>query len=252
MPVEINLLPKKEPKNMALLFWGGLLAAAFIIFLTVFFFMLHHAKQDLGAINEKIHQVEAMQAREQAKQKNDTDTQDLRKLASAVKWAKDYPVKAVPILDQLTKLLPKYGYITDFSCTETSADVTVQFESGDEVAYYLKRLNDSKYFSGAVLNNIKTDKKDTDIASSALTAASTSGSESTSGSGNSGSNAKTDTKNTDTSNTKAASGTNANAAGDTGSTAADTSSDLPVYLASYTVQLNKSALNAAAKKEEKQ
>ncbi|WMM91266.1 PilN domain-containing protein, partial [Heyndrickxia coagulans] len=155
MLVEINLLPKKEPKNIALLFWGGILAGAAAIFVIIFFIALHQTKQDLAAVNQQIKQTEALQAAEQAAQKSNADIQDFKKLSSAVKWASDTPVKTVPVLDKLTKLLPEYGYITDFSCSSTGANVTVQFDASDEAVYFLKRLNDSPYFSGAVLNSIK-------------------------------------------------------------------------------------------------
>ncbi|UJZ86493.1 PilN domain-containing protein [Heyndrickxia coagulans] len=180
MLVEINLLPKKEPKNIALLFWAGILAGASAIFLIVFFIALHQTKQDLAAVNQQIKQTEALQAAEQAAQKSNADIQDFKKLSSAVKWASDTPVKTVPVLDKLTKLLPQYGYITDFSCGSTGANVTVQFDSPDEAVYFLKRLNDSQYFSGAVLDSIKMNTE-TAVASSSGTSGAAAGSSSGTG-----------------------------------------------------------------------
>ncbi|MBF8419423.1 PilN domain-containing protein [Heyndrickxia coagulans] len=291
MLVEINLLPKKEPKNIALLFWAGILAGASAIFLIVFFIALHQTKQDLAAVNQQIKQTEALQAAEQAAQKSNADIQDFKKLSSAVKWASDTPVKTVPVLDKLTKLLPQYGYITDFSCGSTGANVTVQFDSPDEAVYFLKRLNDSQYFSGAVLDSIKMNTE-TAVASSSGTSGAAAGSSSgtgtsstsagsSSGSGtsktassaSSGSDASKTAGGSSSGMPKTGSSSSSAASKTAGETKGGGSSSAPaaaggtagpdnaatgeaegvtVYEATYTMQLNQAALNAAGKKEEQQ
>ncbi|MDL5041187.1 PilN domain-containing protein [Heyndrickxia coagulans] len=260
MLVEINLLPKKEPKNIALLFWAGILAGASAIFLIVFFIALHQTKQDLAAVNQQIKQTEALQAAEQAAQKSNADIQDFKKLSSAVKWASDTPVKTVPVLDKLTKLLPQYGYITDFSCGSTGANVTVQFDSPDEAVYFLKRLNDCQYFSGAVLDSIKMNTETAGASSSGTSGAATgsaagtgttSGTSKTASSTSSGSDAsKTtgETKGGGSSSAPAAAGGTAGA----DNVATGEAEGVTVYEATYTMQLNQAALNAAGKREEQQ
>lgn len=282
MLVEINLLPKKEPKNIALLFWAGILAGASAIFLIVFFIALHQTKQDLAAVNQQIKQTEALQAAEQAAQKSNADIQDFKKLSSAVKWASDTPVKTVPVLDKLTKLLPQYGYITDFSCGSTGANVTVQFDSPDEAVYFLKRLNDCQYFSGAVLDSIKMNTETAGASSSGTSGAATgsaagtgttSGTSKTASSTSSGSDASktagessSGTSKTGSSSSSAASKTAGEAKGGGSSSApaaaggtagADNvatgeAEGVTVYEATYTIQLNQAALNAAGKREEQQ
>lgn len=282
MLVEINLLPKKEPKNIALLFWAGILAGASAIFLIVFFIALHQTKQDLAAVNQQIKQTEALQAAEQAAQKSNADTQDLKKLSTAVKWAGNTPVKTVPVLDKLTKLLPEYGYITDFSCGSTGANVTVQFDSPDEAVYFLKRLNDSQYFSGAVLDSIKMNTETAGASSSGTSGAATgsaagtgttSGTSKTASSTSSGSDASktagessSGTSKTGSSSSSAASktagetkggGSSSAPAAAGGTAGADTAATgeaegVTVYEATYTMQLNQAALNAAGKREEQQ
>lgn len=237
MLVEINLLPKKEPKNIALLFWAGILAGASAIFLIVFFIALHQTKQDLAAVNQQIKQTEALQAAEQAAQKSNADIQDFKKLSSAVKWASDTPVKTVPVLDKLTKLLPQYGYITDFSCGSTGANVTVQFDSFDEAVYFLKRLNDSQYFSGAVLDSIKMNTE-------------TAG-ESSSGTSKTGSSSSFAVSRT-TGETKGAAPAAAGGTAGADNVATGEAEGVTVYEATYTIQLNQAALNAAGKREEQQ
>mgnify|MGYP001025551125 CR=1 FL=1 len=282
MLVEINLLPKKEPKNIALLFWAGILAGASAIFLIVFFIALHQTKQDLAAVNQQIKQTEALQAAEQAAQKSNADIQDFKKLSSAVKWASDTPVKTVPVLDKLTKLLPQYGYITDFSCGSTGANVTVQFDSPDEAVYFLKRLNDSPYFSGAVLNSIKMNTETAGASSSGTSGAATgsaagtgttSGTSKTASSTSSGSDASKTAGGSSSGMPKTGSSSSSAASKTAGETKGGGSSSAPaaaggtagadnaatgeaegvtVYEATYTMQLNQAALNAAGKKEEQQ
>ncbi|KGT39866.1 fimbrial protein [Heyndrickxia coagulans P38] len=281
MLVEINLLPKKEPKNIALLFWAGILAGASAIFLIVFFIALHQTKQDLAAVNQQIKQTEALQAAEQAAQKSNADIQDFKKLSSAVKWASDTPVKTVPVLDKLTKLLPQYGYITDFSCGSTGANVTVQFDSPDEAVYFLKRLNDSQYFSGAVLDSIKMNTETAGASSSGTSGAATgsaagtgttSGTSKTASSTSSGSDASKTAGGSSSGMPKTGSSSTAGAsktAGDNGgggstsspaaggtagpdNAATGEAEGVTVYEATYTIQLNQAALNAAGKREEQQ
>lgn len=298
MLVEINLLPKKEPKNIALLFWAGILAGASAIFLIVFFIALHQTKQDLAAVNQQIKQTEALQAAEQAAQKSNADIQDLKKLSTAVKWAGNTPVKTVPVLDKLTKLLPEYGYITDFSCGSTGANVTVQFDSPDEAVYFLKRLNDSQYFSGAVLNSIKMNTE-TAVASSSGTSGAAAGSSSeTDVSGASSGSASKAAISTSSGTVASKTASSTSSGSDASKTAGGSSSGMPktgssstagasktagdnggggstsspaaggtagpdnaatgeaegvtVYEATYTIQLNQAALNAAGKREEQQ
>ncbi|MED4934369.1 PilN domain-containing protein [Heyndrickxia coagulans] len=282
MLVEINLLPKKEPKNIALLFWAGILAGASAIFLIVFFIALHQTKQDLAAVNQQIKQTEALQAAEQAAQKSNADIQDFKKLSSAVKWASNTPVKTVPVLDKLTKLLPQYGYITDFSCGSTGANVTVQFDSPDEAVYFLKRLNDSQYFSGAVLDSIKMNTETAGASSSGTSGAATgsaagtgtiSGTSKTASSTSSGSDASKTAGESSSGTSKTGSSSSSAASKTTGETKGGGSSSAPaaaggtagadnvatgeaegvtVYEATYTIQLNQAALNAAGKREEQQ
>ncbi|KYC91888.1 PilN domain-containing protein [Heyndrickxia coagulans] len=281
MLVEINLLPKKEPKNIALLFWGGILAGAAAIFVIVFFIALHQTKQDLAAVNQQIKQTEALQAAEQAAQKSNADIQDFKKLSSAVKWASDTPVKTVPVLDKLTKLLPQYGYITDFSCGSTGANVTVQFDSPDEAVYFLKRLNDSQYFSGAVLDSIKMNTETAGASSSGTSGAATgsaagtgttSGTSKTASSTSSGSDASKTAGESSSGTSKTGSSSTAGVsktAGDNGgggstsfpaaggtagpdNAATGEAEGVTVYEATYTMQLNQAALNAAGKREEQQ
>ncbi|MEK5339936.1 PilN domain-containing protein [Weizmannia sp. FSL W8-1119] len=278
MLVEINLLPKKEPKNIALLFWAGILAGASAIFLIVFFIALHQTKQDLAAVNQQIKQTEALQAAEQAAQKSNADIQDFKKLSSAVKWASDTQVKTVPVLDKLTKLLPQYGYITDFSCGSTGANVTVQFDSSDEAVYFLKRLNDSQYFSGAVLDNIKMNTETAGASSSGTSGAATgsaagtgttSGTSKTASSTSSGSDASKTTGESSSGTSKTGSSSSFAVSRTTGETkgaapaaaggtagadnvATGEAEGVTVYEATYTIQLNQAALNAAGKREEQQ
>ncbi|MBE6184139.1 MAG: PilN domain-containing protein [Bacillus sp. (in: Bacteria)] len=268
MLVEINLLPKKEPKNIALLFWGGIIFVVIIVFVMFFFFTLQDSKQQLTHIDQKIKHVQALQATEQAKKNSDNTYQDSQKLQSVVDWANQYPIKTVPILQKLTNLLPKYGYMQSFSYTDNAVSVVVQFDTNEETAYYLKRLVDSKYFNNVTLVSVKTasiqvgnDQTTTNNANTANQANAEDSSNTTSDSEMSkqADEAKqTDTTNqtstennedvTDTSGTVSASKTADTT--DSGDESGD-SSDLLRYTATYTLQLNQSTLKELSKEEKK-
>ncbi|MGG1689588.1 PilN domain-containing protein [Heyndrickxia ginsengihumi] len=267
MLVEINLLPKKEPKNIALLFWGGIIFAVIIVFVMFFFFTLQDFKQQLNHIDQKIKHVQALQATEQAKKNSDNTYQDFQKLQSVVDWANQYPIKTVPILQKLTRLLPKYGYIQAFSYTDHAVSVVVQFDTNEETAYYLKRLVDSKYFNNVTLVSVKTasiqvgNDQTTSNASAANQANAEDSSNTTSDSEiskQSDEAKQTDTTNqtstennedvTDTSGTVSASKTADTT--DSGDESGD-SSDLLRYTATYTLQLNQSSLKELSKEEKK-
>ena len=98
-----------------------------------------------------------MIASEQQKQVTAEATDSLTKLDNTVKWAKAYPLKTIPVLQELTSLLPERGFIKTFTYEETGKIVlTVQFEQSREAAYYLSSILDSNWISDAKLNSLQS------------------------------------------------------------------------------------------------
>ena len=160
MLVEINLLPKKEPKNYALL---AIALAALVLFLVAGIYILWQGmslQNQLNVIETQISTTKKMTEIEQAKLGNNQSENSIAELASAVEWAKDEPLKSVPIINHVTALLPERGFIQTISYTETgTVTLTVQFDTNRDAAYYLKTLLDSEWISEAKLASLTTDEK---------------------------------------------------------------------------------------------
>jgi type IV pilus assembly protein PilN len=155
MIVEINLLPKKEPKNVAV--WVSVAVfALFVIAAAIIFYLLAaRADEQINALTGEIKQIRAMQAIEQQKQKDAQSAQEIKELHEAVQWSKKYPLKMVPLLRNMTKLLPERGFVMNFSYADNgTVTVAVQFDTSEQAAYYLKRLEDAKFVKDVQLKSV--------------------------------------------------------------------------------------------------
>ena len=157
MLVEINLLPKKEPKNYALL---AILLAALVLFLVagIFIFWQGMSMQNqVNVLENQLATTKKMTEIEQAKLGSNQGKNSVAELIAAVTWAKDEPIKAGPIIKSVTALLPDRGFIQSISYAETGAvTLTVQFDTNRDAAYYLKTLLDSEAISEAKLISLTT------------------------------------------------------------------------------------------------
>jgi type IV pilus assembly protein PilN len=160
MLVEINLLPKKEPKNAALLFIL-LIAVVFAgLGSAVFYFYMQKAEQEIESLTKQIEQVKSLRITEEQKLANTQSLVAVQDLENAVNWAKDYPIKTVFLLKQLSNLLPERGFIMNFSYEEAGTiHLTVQFDTSREAAYYLKSLSDAEFVAEAHLASLTVEDK---------------------------------------------------------------------------------------------
>ncbi|WP_110111495.1 hypothetical protein [Bacillus sp. CGMCC 1.16541] len=141
MLAEINLLPRKEPKSPAFLI---LMIGLLLLFISISSFLgwKYMSLQEEKQVTETaISDVKVEQATLQAKVVQSTDTEAVQQLQTAIEWVNRYPVKTVPIVDTLTKSLPKRGFIREFAYTsELVVQVAIQFDESREAAYFLSRL----------------------------------------------------------------------------------------------------------------
>lgn len=155
MLVEINLLPQKEEKRKSLLVL--VIIAVFILLLGGFFvYWLNSSyEKKLANLEQQITTTEQLALNEQQKIVSYESSNSLVELENTVEWAKEYPLKTVPVLNKLTALLPERGFIQTFSYTELGiVNLTVQFESSREAAFYLNSLIESEWVLEARLNNL--------------------------------------------------------------------------------------------------
>lgn len=155
MLVEINLLPQKEAKNKSLL----LLAIIAVILLLsggFFLFWLNYTtEKQLTFLEQQISTAEQLITIEQDKLIVYDSSNSAVELERTVEWAKDYPLKTVPLLQKLTALLPERGFVQAFSYDEQGlVDVTIQFESNREAAFYLNTLLEADWVDEANLTRL--------------------------------------------------------------------------------------------------
>lgn len=155
MLVEINLLPQKEEKNKSLL----LLVVISVIILLIGGFFAYWVNRSnnikLTTLDQQIAANEELVAYEQEKSKSGESSNSYTELENTVKWAQEYPIKAVPVLQKLTALLPERGFIQTFNYVENGIiHVSIQFESSREAAYYLNSLQESNWVSDSKLLSV--------------------------------------------------------------------------------------------------
>jgi type IV pilus assembly protein PilN len=98
-----------------------------------------------------------LEVAEQQKLANVQSLQEVQELEKTVKWAEQYPMKTVLLLRKMTKLLPERGFVMSFSYAEDgTVSVTVQFDTSEEAAYYLKSLSDADFVTEVQLKSLTT------------------------------------------------------------------------------------------------
>jgi type IV pilus assembly protein PilN len=155
MFVDINLLPKKEPRNVVFLISAAIMLVVVIAGAFVFYVSMQKAEVKIQSLTQELKQTRALQAVEQQKLKNVQSQQEVQELEKTVKWAEQYPMKTVLLLRNMTKLLPERGFIMNFSYAEDgTVNVAVQFDTSEEAAYYLKLLSDADFVTDVQLKSI--------------------------------------------------------------------------------------------------
>jgi type IV pilus assembly protein PilN len=163
MLVEINLLPKKETRNFSLVVAIGAILLLFIIGGIYILLSGQSLNNKISSFTQQIQTTEQLIAIEQQKLTDFQSSNSLQELEKAVVWSEDYPIKSVNVLRELTALLPERGFIQNYSYNETGdIQLSVQFDTNREAAYFLKSLLESVWISDAKLNSISTVNLQTD------------------------------------------------------------------------------------------
>lgn len=164
MLVDINLLPKKAPRKAGL--------PVFIIFFLVLtaigiglFYWQYTAKQDsLASLQSQTLRMEetiAVQSQKIATFESSNSAAELEKI---VEWARDYPIETVPVLQHLISFLPERGFFQNFAYNDDgSIDLSIQFDSSREAAFYLTKLTESEWINEAKLTGITTSAEIIDL-----------------------------------------------------------------------------------------
>lgn len=152
MLVEINLLPEKETRSKSLFVLLIMIAAIVLISAVTIYCMNRSYTAELVTMNEQIVDNEELIAYEQKKSTTYESSNSYEQLENAVKWAGEYPLKAVPLLQKLTIILPERGFIQTLNYVETGKiELGVQFDDSSEAAFYLNTLQEAEWVNEAKL-----------------------------------------------------------------------------------------------------
>lgn len=155
MLIDVNLLPKKEPKNVMLFVGLAFVLAAVLAAGITFYVSAERSEADIVALTKELKETRARVAEEQQKLENVQTAQDVNELKQTVEWAKQYPLKTVLLLRNMATLLPERGFIIGFAYKENgTVKVIVQFDTSEEAAYYLRQLSDAPFASDVRLQSV--------------------------------------------------------------------------------------------------
>ncbi|MBU8879563.1 fimbrial assembly protein [Bacillus sp. FJAT-29790] len=156
MLADINLLPQKERKSKTAYMIIGIIILLIILISLFFFLFIKDKNQQLLNIENQIMQTNVILEAERKKQASFESSNSVNELEIAVKWAQDQPFNMVYVLQELTKLLPKRGFVAEFEIDEENKIVQiVQFDTKSEAAYYLNSLLTLDWIEEAVINEAK-------------------------------------------------------------------------------------------------
>jgi Tfp pilus assembly protein PilN len=175
MLVEINLLPQKEPKKYSFIIMLAGLLVLFILIGGYYFWKTQTINDEMTSLDHQIAMTKKIAEKEQQNSETAASSNSVNQLKSAIEWASDYPLQTVPVMQQLTSLLPERGFIQSFAYTEAgTVTLTVQFDSAREAAYFLDSLHESKWIEDASLNSLSTTQSESETTAASTTAASNS------------------------------------------------------------------------------
>lgn len=157
MLIEINLLPKKQPKHYLFAILLGVVLVVLIGASVYLFGMFNRDKQHVAHLERQIQSAQQLAIIEQQKQDSNEKADSFVQLQKLVDWSEKYPIKTVPLLKVLVSLLPERGFFMEFSyVSEGDVQLTVQFDSASQSAQYLDDLVHSKWIHDAKLSSLST------------------------------------------------------------------------------------------------
>jgi type IV pilus assembly protein PilN len=170
MLVDINLLPQKEKRSKAAYISLAAAGLAAVILSVSLYVYLGSQKEEIEQVETQIAQTNEIMEAQRVKLADYESSNSVGELENAISWAKEQPFSMVYILNEVTKLLPERGYITEFEKDEDNKiKQIVQFDTKSQAAYYLNSLLTLEWLDEAILTEAKTTDvlKDDDETSSA-------------------------------------------------------------------------------------
>ncbi|MED4453331.1 PilN domain-containing protein [Metabacillus fastidiosus] len=156
MLAEINLLPKKDIKNQAKIILFLIIMIVLLAAIIIFYFQsrsIHQKEEEMIESRTGLEQ-QLQQAYEGSESMN--KMRSIQTLQNAISYADEISTDIIPVLEEMTELLPERGFIIEFK-QENSGKITViiQFDVNRDTAYYLARLKESPSFKNVSLQKIE-------------------------------------------------------------------------------------------------
>jgi len=157
MLVEINLLPKKEPKRKSQLLWVILALLITLLLIGLFIWQSTTKKAELEATENSLGMTTNLVNTYNQKLDNYKNSESVQSLESAINWANNQSVDYVLFLQELTKNLPERGFIQELKVSDDlTTSMIVQFDTKSDAAYYLNSLLDISWVDEALLTEAKS------------------------------------------------------------------------------------------------
>ncbi|PLT30149.1 hypothetical protein [Peribacillus deserti] len=157
MLAEINLLPRKQPRNYTFLIALAVLALVVAGAASFLFWSWKSQTSKLADMNQQIQAQQEIRAAQELKMENLANSNSAVQLESTIDWAKNYEVKTVPVLQHVISLLPERGYILNFEFSDDGKiTLGTQFDTSREAAYYLSELTSSEWLKEVKMITLST------------------------------------------------------------------------------------------------
>ncbi|WP_078379524.1 PilN domain-containing protein [Sutcliffiella halmapala] len=167
--VEINLLPRKQARNITTPLVYGICTFFVILVVVSFFVFSTLVNQDLNKAEQELQAAQALRVEKEEAILKPQSSSSIQRLENTIVWAEEYPVEMVPVMQELVRLLPSRGFVQNFTYSETGTlNVTVQFDESRDAAYYLHHLNEASYFKVVNLTSISTSTIDEEASNDVL------------------------------------------------------------------------------------
>jgi type IV pilus assembly protein PilN len=155
MLVDINLLPQKERDRPAFLLAAIAILGLAIIIWAVFAFLANANENEASELAAQSTQVASEQTAIREQLEAEQGMNEEQQLKATVDWAEGYQFDTLPLLSDLVSKLPERGFFDSFSYVGLDqAQLTVQFDTAREAAFYLAQLKTSELLQSATLDSV--------------------------------------------------------------------------------------------------
>ena len=155
MLVDINLLPQKEQGRPAVLIASVCILLAALLLGVTLFFMAKAEDSRYQALQTESQETAALQAELRDLIDARSGLNEAQQLAATVSWAQNYQYDTVPLLSELSSLLPTRGFFVSYAFAgPNTASLEVQFDNTREAAFYLTHLKNSELLADAKLLSV--------------------------------------------------------------------------------------------------